>query len=174
VKVSSPAPPIKRSSVALDSIQPTLIITGSGGADTAANTITFNFSKIIRDGSFTVDDIDIENGDKITQIGGGVISYQQVSKVNNICVGICLYVSYSKVINNIIACVFKTIIKDISTMMSIANMDNTLRGWANLDTAAGETAIQSNVIWDIGIVNYTDATAKQYLNLKYSNYQYLG
>jgi hypothetical protein len=25
------------------------------------------------------------------------------------------------------------------------------------------TAIQSNVIWDIGIVNYTDATAKQYL-----------
>jgi uncharacterized alpha/beta hydrolase family protein len=39
--------------LALDSIQPTLIITGSGGADTAANTITFNFSKIIRDGSFT-------------------------------------------------------------------------------------------------------------------------
>jgi hypothetical protein len=36
-------------------------------------------------------------------------------------------------------------------MMSIANMDNTLRGWAKLDTAAGETAIQSNVIWDIGI-----------------------
>jgi hypothetical protein len=25
-------------------------------------------------------------------------------------------------------------------------MDNTLRGWAKLDTAAGETAIQSNVI----------------------------
>jgi hypothetical protein len=51
-----------------------------------------------------------------------------------------------------------------NTMMSIANMDNTLRGWAKLDTAAGETAIQSNVIWDIGIVNYTDATAKQYLH----------
>jgi hypothetical protein len=50
-----------------------------------------------------------------------------------------------------------------NTMMSIANMDNTLRGWAKLDTAAGETAIQSNVIWDIGIVNYTDATVKQYL-----------
>jgi uncharacterized alpha/beta hydrolase family protein len=48
--------------LALDSIQPTLIITGSGGADTAANTITFNFSKIIRDGSFTVDDIDIPTG----------------------------------------------------------------------------------------------------------------
>jgi hypothetical protein len=42
-----------------------------------------------------------------------------------------------------------------NTMMSIANMDNTLRGWAKLDTAAGETAIQRNVIWDIGIVNYT-------------------
>jgi hypothetical protein len=84
----------------------------------------------------------------LKNVGGGVISYQQVSKVNNICVGICLYVSYSKVTNNIIACVFKTIIKDIS---------------ATLDTAAGETAIQSNVIWDIGIVNYTDATAKQYL-----------
>jgi hypothetical protein len=40
-------------------------------------------------------------------------------------------------------------------------MDNTLRDWAKLDTAAGETAIQSNVEW--GITNYTDATAKQYL-----------
>jgi hypothetical protein len=39
-----------------------LTITGSGGTNTVANTITFNFSKIIRDGSFTVDDIDIENG----------------------------------------------------------------------------------------------------------------
>jgi hypothetical protein len=36
-----------------------------------------------------------------------------------------------------------------------------LRGWAKLDTAAGETAIQSNVNW--GIVDYTDATARQYL-----------
>jgi hypothetical protein len=33
--------------LALDSIQPTLIITGSGGADTAANTITFNFSNAL-------------------------------------------------------------------------------------------------------------------------------
>jgi hypothetical protein len=32
--------------------------------------------------------------------------------------------------------------------MSIANMDNTLRGWAKLDTATGETAIQNNVTWD--------------------------
>jgi hypothetical protein len=37
--------------------------------------------------------------------------------------------------------------------MSIANMDNTLRGWAKLDTATGETAIQNNVTWDIK--NYT-------------------
>jgi hypothetical protein len=48
-----------------------------------------------------------------------------------------------------------------SNKMSIANMDNTLRGWAKLDTATGETAIQSNVTW--GIANYTDATARQYL-----------
>ncbi len=45
--------------------------------------------------------------------------------------------------------------------MTIDNMDSALRGWAKLDTAAGETAIQSNVNW--GIVNYTDATARQYL-----------
>jgi hypothetical protein len=37
----------------------------------------------------------------------------------------------------------------------------TLRGWAKLDIAAGESAIQSNVTWDIE--NYTDATARQYL-----------
>jgi hypothetical protein len=37
-------------------------------------------------------------------------------------------------------------------------MDNTLRGWAKLDTAAGESAIQSNITW--GIANYTDATAR--------------
>jgi hypothetical protein len=41
------------------------------------------------------------------------------------------------------------------------NMDSTLRGWAKLDTTAGETAIQSYVTW--GIANYTDATARQYL-----------
>jgi hypothetical protein len=40
-------------------------------------------------------------------------------------------------------------------------MDSTLRGWAKLDTAAGESAIQSNVTWSIA--NYTDATARQYL-----------
>ncbi|CAC9453658.1 Chitinase (EC [uncultured Gammaproteobacteria bacterium] len=41
---------------------PSLRITGSGGANTVANTITFNFSKIVKDGSFTVDDIGIVNG----------------------------------------------------------------------------------------------------------------
>jgi hypothetical protein len=41
---------------------PTLTITGSGGTNTVANTITFNFSKAIKDGSFTVDDIGIVNG----------------------------------------------------------------------------------------------------------------
>ncbi len=53
--------------------------------------------------------------DKITKIRSSTISYQQVPKVNNICVGICLYVSCSEVINNVIARVFKTVIKDIST-----------------------------------------------------------
>jgi hypothetical protein len=38
-------------------------------------------------------------------------------------------------------------------------MDNTLRGWAKLDTATGESAIQIDVAWDIE--NYTDATARQ-------------
>jgi hypothetical protein len=47
------------------------------------------------------------------------------------------------------------------TAMTVDNMDNTLRGWAKLDTAAGESTIQSNVTW--GIANYTDATARQYL-----------
>jgi hypothetical protein len=48
-----------------------------------------------------------------------------------------------------------------SSAMTVGNMDNILRGWAKLDTAAGETAIQSYVTW--GIANYTDATARQYL-----------
>jgi hypothetical protein len=45
--------------------------------------------------------------------------------------------------------------------MTVGNMDNTLRGWAKLDSAASESTIQSNVTW--GIENYTDATARQYL-----------
>jgi hypothetical protein len=49
------------------------------------------------------------------------------------------------------------------TLMTLNNMDSTLRGWAKLDTAAGESAIQSNVTWDIE--NYTDATARQYCTM---------
>ncbi|OJA03265.1 BspA family leucine-rich repeat surface protein, partial [Bathymodiolus thermophilus thioautotrophic gill symbiont] len=49
----------------------------------------------------------------------------------------------------------------VTTSMTTANMDNTLRGWAKLDIVAGEAAIQRDVAWDIA--NYTDATAKQYL-----------
>jgi Ca2+-binding RTX toxin-like protein len=48
-----------------------------------------------------------------------------------------------------------------SSSMSLTNMDATLRGWAKLDTAAGETAIQNNVAWSISY--YTDATARQHL-----------
>ncbi|SHN92361.1 BspA family leucine-rich repeat surface protein, partial [bacterium endosymbiont of Bathymodiolus sp. 5 South] len=47
------------------------------------------------------------------------------------------------------------------TAMTVDNMDNTLRGWAKLDTAAGETTVQRHITWDIA--NYTDATARQYL-----------
>jgi hypothetical protein len=35
---------------------PSLTIAGNGGVNTAANTITFNFSKAVKDGLFTVDD----------------------------------------------------------------------------------------------------------------------
>jgi hydroxymethylpyrimidine/phosphomethylpyrimidine kinase len=41
------------------------------------------------------------------------------------------------------------------TSMTLNNMDSTLRGWAKLDTTAGESAIQNNVGWSIA--NYTDA-----------------
>jgi hypothetical protein len=45
--------------------------------------------------------------------------------------------------------------------MTLNNMDSTLRGWAMLDTSAGESPIQSN--FTFSIPNYTDATARQYL-----------
>jgi hypothetical protein len=48
------------------------------------------------------------------------------------------------------------LVKGICATKHQTNMDNTLRGWAKLDTATGETAIQNNVTWDIK--NYTDAT----------------
>jgi hypothetical protein len=47
---------IANGNLVLEAIRPTLMITGSGGANTAANTITFNFSAAIKDGSFAVDD----------------------------------------------------------------------------------------------------------------------
>jgi uncharacterized alpha/beta hydrolase family protein len=50
---------IANGNLVLEAIRPTLMITGSGGANTAANTITFNFSAAIKDGSFAVDDIGI-------------------------------------------------------------------------------------------------------------------
>jgi hypothetical protein len=34
-----------------------------------------------------------------------------------------------------------------STSMTLNNMDGTLRGWAKLDTAAGESAIQSLLLY---------------------------
>ncbi|RFC67519.1 MULTISPECIES: BspA family leucine-rich repeat surface protein [Mesorhizobium] len=53
----------------------------------------------------------------------------------------------------------------LNSGMSSANMDATLRGWAKLDTSAGETAIQMNV--KIYLTNYTDITAFEYLQEKY-------
>jgi hypothetical protein len=50
--------------------------------------------------------------------------------------------------------------------MTLNNMDSTLRGWAKLDTAAGESTIQSNVAWSIA--NYTDATERW---LRYKTYK---
>jgi surface protein len=44
------------------------------------------------------------------------------------------------------------------TSMTLNNMDSTLRGWAKIDIAAGESAIQSNVTWDI-LVSVPLATA---------------
>lgn len=53
----------------------------------------------------------------------------------------------------------------MTSNISIQNMDATLRGWAKLDTTAGETAIQNNVI--IGLGYYSDETALQYLKDHY-------
>jgi hypothetical protein len=53
---------IANGNLVLESTGPTLMILGSGGADTTANTIMFRFSEAIRGGSFTVDDISITNG----------------------------------------------------------------------------------------------------------------
>ncbi|SGZ64586.1 Chitinase [Bathymodiolus thermophilus thioautotrophic gill symbiont] len=257
-------------------VAPTLIITGNGGINTAANIITFNFSKAIKDRSFTIHDIDIENGTinpssftkvsatqytiAVTPHPGGVHSNVAITVSANTFVDIAgnanavvvrniTQISYLKnkididgvtahadltnwnvshvsnanrafsnthTFNQDIGSWNVSNVTDMSNMfynahafnqsinswdvskvatmsymfynahafdqcigswdisglinatgmfngnaMSIINMDYTLRGWAKLDTAAGETAIQGNVTW--GIANYTDATAKQYL-----------
>ncbi|VVH58504.1 Chitinase (EC, partial [uncultured Gammaproteobacteria bacterium] len=292
---------ITNGNLVLEGIKPTLMITGSGGEGTAANTITFNFSAAIKDGSFTVDDIGITNGtinsgsftkvsetqytvmvtpnlggkhsnvaitvaaNTFTDVAGNtnttiaknttkISNLKELVNINGIGSDVDLThwdvshvsdahkafysattfnqdigswdvskatdMSYmfsgSAVFNQNIggwdvgkvtnmhrmfwdANVFN---QDISswnvskvtnmqamfhnagafnrnigswnissltsatsmfedTLMTLNNMDSTLRGWAKLDTAAGESAIQSNVTWDIE--NYTDATARQYL-----------
>ncbi|CAC9565093.1 hypothetical protein [uncultured Gammaproteobacteria bacterium] len=225
--------------------KPMLTITGSGGSNTAANTIVFNFSKAIKDEAFDIDDIDIVNGtinfgsftrvsetqytivvtpnlsgkhsnvaititentlERITNVASNIstaknitnivnsqdivdfdLTNWDVSHVNNASRAFFHATTFNQDIGNwdvskviIMREMFfnaKTFNQDVgswdisslknakdmfyNSAMSIDNMDNTLRDWAKLDTAAGETAIQSNVEW--GITNYTDATAKQYL-----------
>ena len=51
--------------------------------------------------------------------------------------------------------------------MSEANFDNLLAGWATLDTAAGETTIQSNVSLGADGLTYTDATSLNHLEQVY-------
>jgi hypothetical protein len=46
---------IVNGNLVLEASSPTLTIIGSGGIDAAANTITFNFSKAIKDGTFSID-----------------------------------------------------------------------------------------------------------------------
>nr|WP_254436150.1 BspA family leucine-rich repeat surface protein [Ruegeria arenilitoris] len=52
-----------------------------------------------------------------------------------------------------------------SSGISIANMDATIKGLAQLDYTSGETAIKSGVAF--GVAKYTDATAVQYLTDTY-------
>ncbi|CAC9494124.1 hypothetical protein [uncultured Gammaproteobacteria bacterium] len=46
----------------LEAISPILTIVGSGGANVAANTITFNFNEAIRIASFGISSISVANG----------------------------------------------------------------------------------------------------------------
>ena len=237
---------IANGNLVLEGIKPTLMITGSGGANTAANTITFNFSKAIKDGSFTVDDIGIVNGTinsgsftKVSETQYTVMVTPNLGgKHSNVAITVAAN-SFTDVTGNTNTTIAKNTTKisnlkelidintdlthwdvshvsdayktfysattfnqdisgwdvskvtnmqamfhsasafnqdigswDISSLknatgmfnasaMTLNNMDSTLRGWAKLDTAAGESAIQSNVTWSIA--NYTDATARQYL-----------
>jgi len=47
--------------------------------------------------------------------------------------------------------------------MSVNNLDNTLLGWSDIDTYAGETGLQTNVTLGLGAVSYSNATAVQEL-----------
>ena len=53
----------------------------------------------------------------------------------------------------------------LSSNMSVDNYDRLLAGWATLNTAAGETAINTNVVF--GGMNYTDATSHNHLTTLY-------
>ncbi|WP_337925539.1 BspA family leucine-rich repeat surface protein [Bathymodiolus thermophilus thioautotrophic gill symbiont] len=269
---------IANGNLVLDAAGPTLLISGSGGKDSAANTITFNFSKAIKDGSFTVADIDIINGTinagSLTKINETQYTIKVTpnlgGKHSNVAITVAAG-AFADIVGNVNTAVAKNETRinllrkridlsqddgtyantditmwdishvidasyaldkgtnqsinnwdvsnvvdmsnmfnaavhtnidlsnwdvskvanmfemfylaftmnqnfgswDISSLtnagrmflrnenMDVTNMDNTLRGWAKLDTTAGETAIQSNVEW--GVTNYTDATARQYL-----------
>ena len=57
--------------------------------------------------------------------------------------------------------------------MSVANLDSTLRGFAKIDTASGETNIHSDVSFGFSNLNYTAATTIQYLTDTY-NWSFAG
>ncbi len=54
------------------------------------------------------------------------------------------------------------------TSLSVENLDATLRGWARLDTAAGETAIQNDVIFGASGQTYSAATTVEYFETEYN------
>ncbi len=51
--------------------------------------------------------------------------------------------------------------------MSITNMDKTLTGWADINTADGETSLRNGVTLDADGITYSNATAMQYLKDTY-------
>lgn len=56
---------------------------------------------------------------------------------------------------------------DYSTNFSTENFDKLLAGWATLDTAAGETNINDNVVLGAEGLTYTDLTSKNHLEQVY-------
>ncbi len=52
--------------------------------------------------------------------------------------------------------------------MSITNMDKTLTGWADINTADGETSLQNGVSIGGATITYSNATAMQYLTDTYA------